>query len=645
MENIIFEAQRLGLWRPLDVYFARMVANENQPALMLASICLSRDVGSGHVCLPLELLTPEQLFEGRLASLAKKAWLRAGSLSLDGWQQVLLASNAVSDGSRPTPLVLDRRRLYLHRMWQHECVVAQFFNCAHPPVDGDEDKIRALLTRYFPSDGGVLIDWQKIAVAVAITHPVALISGGPGTGKTSTVVKLLAILLQLQGGNLRFMMAAPTGKAASRLSESIGLALKRLGLDEEQKHQFPCEAITLHRLLGAQLNSQRMRYNRENPLHLDILIIDEASMIDLSMMSNVIAALPPKARVIFLGDPYQLSAVEAGSVLGDICEFADNAGYSSARRAELERLTGYMLPSGGACKNGSGIADNFCLLLRSYRFDEGSGIEQLSNAIKSGDDNEALRMLHHPASMAAMNLSYTSMRDALAYQHMLDDCVEGYREYLQRVHNHDSPSAIIDAFNRFRLLCALREGQFGVTGLNIRIELALSKAGLITKNNIGCDYVGRPVMIIRNSRSLGLYNGDIGILLRDGEEKCRVYFSLPMTASIKSVPLSCLPEHETCFAMTVHKSQGSEFTHTALLLPNQILPVLTRSWVYTAVTRSRVRLSLYATDEILRYAITTKTQRRSGFIDRLVTGYQEGCYPTVSTGSNLDVPLTRVSSF
>lgn len=356
-----------------------------------------------------------------------------------------------------------------------------------------------------------------------------------------------------------------------------------------------------------------MRYHRGNPLHVDILIIDEASMVDLPMMANVIAALPPQARVIFLGDRCQLSSVEAGAVLGDICQFAE-AGYSPARRAGLARLTGVTLPAGAG--GGYGVADSLCLLRKSYRFDEGSGIGRLANAINAGDAKGALALLN---AGTAADVGYTPLREAAEYQRMLDDCVDGYRGYLQRVRNHDAPAAILDAFNRFRLLCALREGPFGVAGLNGCIELALSRAGLLTLGNAGRGYAGRPVMIVRNAPSLGLYNGDIGILLWDGEQTLRVHFSLP-DGGIKAVPLSRLPEHETAFAMTVHKSQGSEFHHTALALPNQILPVLTRELLYTAVTRARARLSLYATDEVLRHAIETKTQRRSGLIERLAAG-------------------------
>lgn len=609
MEEIITKALQLRLWSPLDVQFSRMLATSSQRALMLASACLSADVGAGHVCRPLVLLTQERLFDGRYSTLAHQAWQWAGSPSLEDWSRLLLASGAVSDGSHPTPLVLDNQRLYLHRMWQHECVVAQFFNRSRPRIDVEEERCIEVLNRFFPGNT-IEIDWQKIAVAIAITHPVALISGAPGTGKTSTVVKLLAALLLLSGSvHFRMVMAAPTGKAAARLSESLTLAVQHLGLDEGQKKKFPRKAVTLHGLLGVQPNSQRMRYHYANLLHADVLIIDEASMVDLPMMSNVFSALPPQARVILLGDRYQLSSVESGAVLEDLCQFSE-AGYSDLRRQELARLTGYILPTG--TNGGYGIADSLCLLRKNYRFDKRSGIGRLANAINTGDGKSALALL----SASVDDLYYLSLQDQKDYQDMIADCIVGYCDYLQRVRARETPRAILDAFNHYRLLCALREGLFGVAGLNNYIEKALMQAGLIQYIG-GQNYAGRPVMVVRNAPSLGLSNGDIGILLLNANKALRAHFLLT-DGSIKTISPSRLPEHETAFAMTVHKSQGSEFNHTALVLPNEVLPILTRELFYTAVTRARQCLSLYATDRVVIHTITTVTQRRSGLVERLM---------------------------
>ncbi len=618
MEELLAQAQRLRLLRPLDIQFARMLAAPEEPAFMLACACLSADAGAGHVCLPLELLTPDGLFNGRQPQLAEAAWSLAGRLSADQWRGLLTASVAVGDGSWPTPLVLDKQRLYLQRMWQNESRVAAFFNAIHPQPITDESAIAAVLNRFFPTNGNE-VDWQKVAAAVAITHPVAVVSGGPGTGKTTTVAKMLAAMLVLaEGRRLRVLLAAPTGKAAARLSESLGTALQRLDLSEEQRRLFPREAVTLHRLLGAQPHSQRMRYRQGNPLHVDVLIVDEASMVDLPMMANLLAALPPRAKVIFLGDRCQLASVEAWAVLGDICCFAEQ-GYSPARNRQLRRLTGCDLTAGAAVSRPA-AADSLCLLRKSYRFDDRSGIGRLANTVNTGDSHRALAMLNAGLDP---DVAYAPMRDAEDYPRLLDGCLAGYRDYLLRVRAGESAGAILSAFNHYRLLCALREGPFGVAGLNVRIEQTLFNAGLITRSvdSMTRGYAGRPVMITRNAPSLGLYNGDIGIMLNNPAGELKVHFPLP-DGTIKAVPLSRLPEHETAFAMTVHKAQGSEFTHTALVLPNQHLPVLTRELLYTAITRARERISVYANDDVMQRAIATPTQRRSGLVDRLaiVTG-------------------------
>lgn len=600
------------LLRPLDVQFARMLADETKPDLLLAAACLSAHSGAGHVCLPLENLQAQALFDGREPELAQQLLTEAGLNTVAAWRQCLLASDAVSDGSQPTPLVLQGEKLYLQRSWQSEGRVARFIASERDTIPVDEPAIRAALERLFP-DAGEEVNWQKVAAAVALTRRIAVISGGPGTGKTTTVAKLLAALIELNTGEtLRIQLAAPTGKAAARLTESLGQALHRLAVDPLLRDAFPQEATTLHRLLGAVTDSQRLRHHQDNPLHLDVLIVDEASMVDLPMMANVIAALPPHARIIFLGDRNQLASVEAGAVLGDICRFAE-AGYSRARAQQLQRLTGCKLDESGP-EGQTTVSDSICLLRRSYRFDPHSGIGQLALAVNGGDDARVRAVLNGEFA----DITCSPLTEAEEYQAMLVQCVEGYRDYLQLVAAGATPDAVLLAFQRYRQLCALREGPFGVAGLNQRIEQALHQAGLIqrSRNPLNRWYPGRPVMIERNDAALGLFNGDIGIAMTGDCGELRVFFPLP-NGETKDVTPSRLPPHETAYAMTVHKSQGSEFEHTALVLPNHYLPVLTRELVYTAITRARQRLSLYTDVRILCRAVKTPTQRYSGLEERI----------------------------
>ncbi|MBS0971229.1 exodeoxyribonuclease V subunit alpha [Chimaeribacter arupi] len=616
MMTLLERALLGGALRPLDVQFARFLADENQPAMLLAAACVSAEAGSGHVCLPLAQLTPDALFDGRHPELAKEMGARLGHPDGTQWLHWLKESPAVSDGSQPTPLVLHQDRLYLQRMWQCEAQVAGFI-ASDSDQPADHAALGAILDRLF-GPGGSEPDWQKVAAAVAITRRISIISGGPGTGKTTTVARLLAALVELSADRkLRIQLAAPTGKAAARLTESLGKASRELALDAAIQAAIPQEASTLHRLLGAQPNSQRMRHHAANPLHLDVLVVDEASMVDLPMMARLIAALPPHARVIFLGDRDQLASVEAGAVLGDLCRFAEQ-GYSPARADQLSRITGCAL-SGTDLKAHATVRDSLCLLRKSYRFDAASGIGLLASAVNAGKAAAALKVL----GGSHEDVQGYPLAENEDYPHLLERCVAHYRPYLEQVKAGAGAGEILRLFNQFRVLCAVREGPFGVSGLNDRIELALNRCGAIRRQPgaAGRWYAGRPVMISRNDSALGLFNGDIGITLRDHRNELRVYFQLP-NGEIKSVQPSRLPAHETAYAMTVHKSQGSEFDHTLLVLPNQWLPVLTRELVYTAITRAKKQLSLYASHNVLASAISTPTQRRSGLGDRLMQALQ-----------------------
>lgn len=606
MLSLLLQAVEKRLLRPLDIQFARLVATESQPALLLAAACVSAEAGEGHVCLPLSNLCEDSLFAGRQPALAQAIWQAAGNP--DDWPSHLADWSAVSDGSRVTPLVLSNQRLYLHRLWHSEGRVADFFAAQDVKTAFDMRAAGDVLNSLFgdqPENG------QKIAAAVALTRKTAVISGGPGTGKTTTVAKLLAALIRLNPGALRIQLAAPTGKAAARLTESLGRALQDLAVSDEERRRFPAEATTLHRLLGAQPDTQRLRYHAGNPLHLDVLVVDEASMVDLSMMAKLIAALPAHARVVFLGDRDQLASVEAGAVLGDICRCTES-GYSLARAEQLALLTGCTL-QGSDDGQAPVVRDSICLLQKSYRFDASSGIGQLAKAINLGDAEQVRAVF----AAAHDDVSYQTLNSAEAYQVMLDEVAQGYQPFLQLIRQQADPTEVIAAFGRYQLLCALRDGPFGVQGLNQRIEQRLMQLQRIRRPGMGSRwYAGRPVMIARNDSALGLFNGDIGITLRDEEGNLKVFFPLP-DGSIKAIQPSRLPSHETAWVMTVHKSQGSEFDHTALVMPTQFLPVLTRELVYTAITRARRQLTIYSEPGVFQRAVQLQTQRRSGLVERL----------------------------
>lgn len=603
------------IFTPLDVQFAYSIADENNPILLVVAALLSAETMTGHVCLALSDVTLDNLFSGRHQELANDFWQRMGQPDKKTLYQAVQNAHAVSLTSENSlsPLLLSGDYLYFQRMWQYEQCVAHFFS-NRSVRNSQNQQIQTVLDTLFPISES--IDWQKIAAAVAVTSQVSIISGGPGTGKTTTVARILAALIKLETqkeSELKIELAAPTGKAAARLTESLGNAMKVMPLTEKEREILPSQAKTLHRLLGAQPESQQFRFNRNNLLSLDVLIIDEASMVDLPMMAKLIEALPEQAKLIFLGDKDQLASVEAGAVLGDICQFAD-IGYSPERAKQLAEITGYSLGEYSSVE-GPVIRDSLCLLRKSYRFSVQSGIGQLAFAVNDGNSVRAQKLLNQGLADVHNYVQET----ADDYVKILFDASACYEDYLLAVKANKTPEEILSKFNQYRLLTALREGPFGVVGLNDKLEKLLHRQGLINRpyNHLNKHYAGRPIMISRNDSPLGLFNGDIGIILPDEEGALRAYFQFS-DGSIRGVQPNRLPSHETAYVMTVHKSQGSEFTHTAFVLPQLYSPVITRELVYTAITRAKKELSLYSNPKILRRAIETPTKRRSGLTRQLV---------------------------
>lgn len=659
-----------GWLRALDralAGFFRELDGDSPPLALLAAALASHQLGHGHVCLDLTatLASPDFALslppEGEDAARATllPSEILAG-VDLAQWRDALAGSRLVAlDGTgEEAPLVLHGERLYLRRYWNYERAVAAAIGSRLADAPALPAELSASLARLFPEplrvDGARLTDWQKLACALAARGSFSLITGGPGTGKTTTVVRLLALLqepAQVAGQPLRIRLAAPTGKAAARLTESIGAQVASLNVDNSVKKAIPSEVTTLHRLLGSLPDSRHFRHHAGNPLPLDVLVVDEASMIDLEMMACLLDALPRHARLILLGDKDQLASVEAGALLGDLCRDAEGGFYSADTRAWLEAVGGETLAD-PALREGDGarqpLAQRTVMLRHSRRFGSGSGIGRLARAVNArdaaqarailaegGDDLQALRLRgEEDAALERLLLGGWPARDGerpQGYAHYLEvlrdarpaaDCPPddpAWREWATRV---------LAAFDEFQLLCAVRKGTWGVEGLNPRIAGALHRRGLLDGDQGW--YEGRPVLVTRNDYSLGLMNGDIGIALRLPEPAERpgqpahpllrvVFPRNDGSGGLRFILPSRLSAVETVFAMTVHKSQGSEFAHTALILPDTLNPVLTKELVYTGITRARHWFSLIESrGSVFDEAVRRQVERRSGLVEALV---------------------------
>jgi exodeoxyribonuclease V alpha subunit len=596
----------------VDLHFSRLMmrlAGSERPELALAAALASRATGEGDVCVRLAEFAGHPF----ALSLLKDERSEQTAPALEDWMRILREQAAVGAPGDFRPLVLDDAgRLYLYRYWDYEKRLADELLARAQDAQGvDEKLLKAGLNRHFPDarDAG-----QKLAAAMAVMRRLCVISGGPGTGKTTTVVKILALLAeQAHGDRLAIGLAAPTGKAAARVQDAIGRALETLDADLFVRAAIPSEASTIHRLLGARPDSVYYRHDREHPLALDVLVVDEASMADLALAVKLLEALPRRARVILLGDKDQLASVEAGAVLGDVCQAE---GVSAAFAKRLAAVTGVPVSKIPSTKRrGSPLADSIALLERSYRFGPESGIGTLARYVNAGEGAKALEMLK---AGAHADIAWRAVAPRELKAQLAAAAVEHLRDYFAAVRSNAPPKAVFALFDRYRVLCAHRRGLFGVTALNGMIEDALDAAHLVNLREAW--YAGRPVMITRNDYAARLFNGDVGIALPDASDgRLKVFFRSGGEGARAFAPAR-LPEHETVYAMTVHKSQGSEFGEVLLVLPTELSPIMSRELVYTGITRAMRRVEIWGDDAAFSEAVGRRLVRASALRERLWNG-------------------------
>ncbi len=629
-----------ALARGLAAHVQRWAAGRGAPAgaaqaAASAAQALSLATGLGHVCVwlaDLPALTADQRTHPPLPGDAST------------WRAALVASRVVGSPAAPDnqPLVLDDDgRLYLHRHFDLERRLARrLLQSAAPlPVDETADAATAdQLARLFRHDGAQATepDWQMLAAALALRGRLTVVSGGPGTGKTTTVVNLLACLLA-RTPDARVVLAAPTGKAAARLAEALRQRAAHLPADLQAR--LPTSATTVHRLLGvrpgrggvAGAGEQAFEHGADHPLALDLLVLDEASMLDLALATRLLEAVPPQARIVLLGDKDQLAAVESGAVFA---ELSADPTLSPAATAHLARLCGLPAariqppPRRPAGAPPSALPDSVAWFQRNFRFGRDSGIGRLAADTLAGQPAAVLATLRDgDAGGGALQwLDDAGAQPAAATLAAIGD---GYAAYVQVCRQvlaagtgagDDAAAALHTAFNRFRVLCALREGPRGVAAVNDGTSRRLRQA--IT-GEVGDArhpwFAGRPVMVLRNDPALKLFNGDIGIALPGPDGALRVVFPAggDGSASWRAIPPARLPAHETAWAMTVHKSQGSEFDAVLVLLPAQRSRVLSRELLYTGITRARQRVQLAAGADVLAAAVQASSQRNAGLQARL----------------------------
>ena len=606
LESLLEEA---GILSALARHFARFChqldPQAGEAALIGAALVAERNLASGDTCLLLDQMAGRQI-----PALGDRRIRRLPGL--DQWLQALEEAGFVGRPGEGAPLVLEGSRLYLARHWQEEVRIATVLQALDRPWPvNDREWLARRLTELFPisdpdrAQGSL---GQKRAAAMALTRGLTILTGGPGTGKTTTVTRILALLLE-QDPELRIRLAAPTGKAAARLTESIALQCAALdgsvdpGLLERLGR---LEAATLHRLLGWRRDG--FEFDRENPLPCDCLLIDESSMVDQTLMAHTLEALPAHARLILLGDRHQLASVEAGSVLGDLTGRGAPPALSPQRAAELEEL-GIEIDANEIRERIPPLFDCLAELHYSYRFASGGGIGRLAGAVNQGDTAAVEQVLERRDE----EIEWIEAEGSRPPVDLIALAADWYEPLFEA---RDAAEAL-EHFNRVRILTASVDGPWGEQEVHQRLEETLRRRGRIP-GLPGRVYRGLPILIRRNDRETGLYNGDTGILWEDAEEDETLYAWFQTAGDgLTRYSLHQLPEWQPAWTLTVHRSQGSEYDRVALVLPPAGSRLLSRELLYTGITRARAHCLLCGEREAFLAACSREQERSSGLYERL----------------------------
>lgn len=575
----------------------------DEPGLKPYLYTLSRKMSEGHICIFIDEINEEQLPE----SYRNKE------------REIDIANHLVANNEEAyKPFVLDNNRLYLHRYFHYE---TQLINNIKKLVQVEDSIIqkreeelfaqRSFIESLFHSQSQAGTDWQMAAAINAILNNFTIITGGPGTGKTTTVAKILAILFYLYG-DLKVALAAPTGKAGARMTES--LQNTQLNVNDLVRSRFNAlKPATIHRLLGWQKGSPYFKHNVSNPLPYDLVVVDESSMIDVALFAKLLNALKPGSRIILLGDKDQLASVEAGSLFGDLCKALPDLNLFNAHRRNFINsfITNEQRKLPAECETseqGHLLFQHLVELRYSHRFKDEEGIGKLSRAVIRNDVSVLQQFLDS-------NDTERVFIDQQYDQHVFEQFIQGYKEYIQTADIKEA----LGKLNNLKILCAVRQGEQGVYNLNAMVEAYLIKAGDLKRDSEF--YRNRPIIVTQNDYTLGLYNGDTGILREDEKGVMKVWFidsAEGNEGKLKSVLPGFIKQMETVFAMTIHKSQGSEFGKVMVVLPrNSEYQLLTRELLYTGITRAKNEVIIQANADALLNAANGVVERGSGVAERL----------------------------
>ncbi|QJC36682.1 exodeoxyribonuclease V subunit alpha [Enterobacteriaceae endosymbiont of Donacia simplex] len=614
MSYFLKKLYKIGIIRLIDFYFASIFTSNKQECLKYSISLLSNSISKGNICLPisklyLDIHTKDISFLKKIKEINK----------VKDWEKKLFLNNKIiSYGQKITPIIFENNCLYLYKIWEEENIIIKNF-IKNNFFYIEPNKIKHIFNILFDNNDNKNI-FQKEALCAALTHRISIISGSPGTGKTSIISKIIFTFIKIFKEPLKIKVVSTTGKSSVRLIHSINTFFKKISLNlmnEKEKKSIPKKSSTIHHLLKMNIYTKKSLYNNQNSLNLDLLIIDEASMIDFNLMSIILKALPKKINLILLGDEYQLPSIEYGSMLKDLCYF---------KKFFFTKQYFLWLNS---INNNNKLKENYNIpkfffrnfiteLQHNYRYSINSNINKLAIMIKKGNIKKIKKLF----LKKNFDVNFINVINKKKYISMIDSFIHKYEKYfvfLKKQNNNYKN--ILHYFNNFQIICAIKNGLFGTKTINNIIEKELfNKKNLIhniEKNNW---YIGKPIIITQNNNFLNLFNGDIGITFFDKvKKKLKIKFLLA-NGKYKIISIKNLPSYDIAYAITVHKSQGSEFNNISLVLPNKFSSILTRELIYTAITRAKKKINIYSQKSIFYKAIKIKIKRYSN-IKRKIINY------------------------
>lgn len=589
-----------NIWNTFDINFAiLMLKKQRKNSLAIISAHLSYYTRIGNICLPLKILTPKYFNRNGIPMKINNMLYKLSNCSSElEWVNELLFTKVVGKKDQKTPIILCNNNLYIYRLWNYENKVVKFLiRLSKSKNYINSNIIKNTIKSTFKNEIEYSLQ-QRIVITTVLIRSLIFILGRPGTGKTFLILKILKSFKKLkENKKLNIAITAPTGKATVKIKETLKPYLKDI---TDKKDNL--SILTIHNLIGANQHNRSNKYNKKNKLNLDLLIIDEASMISVSLMSKLFDALSNKIKLVIIGDYNQLPSIDGGLVLKDICKIY--TGYSKSWIYTLKKYN-KIDKIKEANKNYS-MSNSICFLKKNYRFEKKSNIHILSELIISGKANKVLNLLNNKK---LNNINFNEILNHTKYFNMIKDCANLCKDYILKIINQCNPQKILKSFNSFKILCAIHNGIFGTEYINKKIENEVIKDEKIFNLFNQLNIVGRPITITKNCYSLNLYNGDTGIVFYE-HNSLYAYFS-DASGKIKKVLFNKIPKYEISFVTTIHKAQGLEFEKILIILPNNKHEILNRELLYTAITRSKKDISIYVNKEILYKIIKSKSKRYS----------------------------------